>query len=106
MKIFTLISLVFLITSCTQQPSTGDKVVEKNALIIQADFGGLAMAGVAKSVSKNLDVYTLAQLIPLYDISAASNSLRYNSQTWPTGTVLVSEETNPPPLLPRNDRTG
>ena len=90
MKIFTLITLVFFITSCTQQPSTADKVVEKNALIIQADFGGLAMAGVAKSVSKDLDVYTLAQLIPLYDISAASNSLRYNSQTWPTGTVLVS----------------
>jgi len=90
MKIFALITLVFLIASCVQQSSTADKVVEKNALIIQADFGGLAMAGVAKSVSKDLDVYTLAQLIPLYDIGAASNSLRYNSQTWPSGTVLVS----------------
>ena len=90
MKIFTFITLVFLISSCVQQSSTADKIVEKNALIIQADFGGLAMAGVAKSVSKDLDVYTLAQLIPLYDIGAASNSLRYNSQTWPSGTVLVS----------------
>ncbi|MFT5502014.1 MAG: S-adenosylmethionine hydrolase [Woeseiaceae bacterium] len=63
---------------------------EKNALLIQADFAGLVMTGVAYSVSKDLDVYNVRPLIPLYDIRAASASMAYNAQTWPAGTVFVS----------------
>ena len=37
----------------------------KNALLIQADFAGLVMTGVAHSVSKDLDVYNVRPLIPL-----------------------------------------
>ncbi len=62
----------------------------KNLLVIQADFPGMVMAGVAKSVSADIDVFNVRPLIPLYDISAASQSLEYNAQTWPSGTVFVS----------------
>ena len=61
-----------------------------NALLIQADFAGLVMTGVAHSVSKDLVVYNVRPLIPLYDIRAASASMAYNAQTWPAGTVFVS----------------
>lgn len=63
---------------------------EHNALIIQADFAGLVMTGVAYSVSKDLEIFNVRPLIPLYDIRAASASLEYNAQTWPSGTVFVS----------------
>ena len=63
---------------------------ENNALVIQADFAGLVMTGVAYSVSKDLTVFNIRPLIPLYDINAASASLAYNAQTWPAGTVFVS----------------
>ncbi len=62
----------------------------QNALVIQADFAGMVMAGVAYSVSKELDIFNVRPLIPLYDIEAASQSLEYNAQTWPPGTVFVS----------------
>jgi len=63
---------------------------DEHALVIQADFAGLVMTGVAHSVSKDLDVYNVRPLIPLYNIRAASDSLAYNAQTWPAGTVFVS----------------
>lgn len=59
-------------------------------LIIQADFSGMVMAGVAYTVNPELDVFNVRPLIPLYDIAAASESLAYNAQTWPSGTVFVS----------------
>ena len=62
----------------------------ENALVIQADFPGLVMTGVAYSVSKDLEIFNVRPLIPMYDISAASASLAYNAQTWPAGTVFVS----------------
>ena len=68
--------------------SGGDS--EKNALILQADFAGLVMTGVAYRVSKELDIFNVRPLIPLYNIRAASDSLEYNAQTWPAGTVFVS----------------
>jgi len=74
---------------CTPQ-SDNSQTAEKNALVIQADFAGLVMTGVAYSVSKELDVFNVRPLIPLYDIDAASASLAYNAQTWPKGTVFVS----------------
>lgn len=60
------------------------------ALILQADFSGMVMAGVAYSVDPTLDVFNVRPLIPLYNIAAASESLAYNAQTWPSGTVFVS----------------
>lgn len=59
-------------------------------LVIQADFAGLVMTGVAYSVHPGLTVHNVRPLIPLYDIPAASASLAYNAQTWPVGTVFVS----------------
>ena len=61
-----------------------------NTLILQADFAGLVMTGVARSVSRDLEIFNVRPLIPLYNIAAASESLEYNAQTWPTGTVFVS----------------
>ena len=62
----------------------------RNALVMQADFAGVVMTGVAVSVSNQLAIYNLRPLIPLYNIRAASESLAYNAQTWPAGTVFVS----------------
>lgn len=62
----------------------------RNALVIQADFAGMVMTGVAWSVSSDLEIFNVRPLIPLYDIRAASESLAYNAQTWPAGTVFVS----------------
>lgn len=62
----------------------------RNALLIQADFAGHVMTGVAYSVDRELDIFNLRPLIPLYDIRAASASMAYNAQTWPAGTVFVS----------------
>ena len=62
-----LLALVYL--SCLTQASP-DKT--ENALLIQADFAGLVMTGVAYSVSRDLDIYNVRPLIPLYDIAAAS----------------------------------
>ncbi|MEM6818709.1 MAG: SAM-dependent chlorinase/fluorinase [Pseudomonadota bacterium] len=69
---------------------TEDTPCRKSALVIQADFEGLVMTGVARTVCPKLDVYNVRPLIPLYDIRAASDSLEYNAQTWPSGTVFVS----------------
>lgn len=63
---------------------------KKGALVIQADFPGMVMAGVAYSVSNELKIFNVRPLIPLYDIREASASLEYNAQTWPSGTVFVS----------------
>ncbi len=101
-KRLSLILFSLLLSAC-QQPakqdsgkdtikgnSTKGNSIKDNALIIQADFSGLVMTGVAHSVSNKLQVYNLMPLIPLYDINAASMSLAYNAQTWPAGTVFVS----------------
>lgn len=66
------------------------KNTDRNALVIQADFPGLVMTGVAYSVSKDLEIFNVRPLIPMYNIAAASASLAYNAQTWPAGTVFVS----------------
>jgi len=74
-----------------QHPVTAqDRDPASNMLVIQADFAGLVMTGVAKTVSNDLEVFNVRPLIPLYDIRAASQSLAYNAQTWPAGTVFVS----------------
>lgn len=92
-KVLVVIILsVALSGLCSAQSALAQshKTAEKNALVIQADFAGLVMTGVAYSVSRELDVFNVRPLIPLYDIAAASASLAYNAQTWPAGTVFVS----------------
>ena len=82
----TLLIAIFSSFSVADQKTD----TEKNALIIQADFAGLVMTGVAYTVSKELDIFNVRPLINLYDISEASASLEYNAQTWPAGSVFVS----------------
>lgn len=82
------IVLSIAVAGCTSPAVPAEP--DKNALLIQADFAGLVMTGVAYSVSKDLEVYNVRPLIPLYDIRAASASMAYNAQTWPPGTVFVS----------------
>lgn len=82
-------TLICIITIVFALPTTL-LAKEKNALLLQADFSGLVMTGVAYAVSNELDIYNVRPLIPLYDIKAASASLAYNAQTWPSGTVFVS----------------
>jgi len=98
MKITTRFAAILLLASiaiaaCGPPAGQGANSEEEdsdNALLIQADFAGLVMTGVAHSVSKDLVVYNVRPLIPLYDIRAASASMAYNAQTWPAGTVFVS----------------
>ena len=78
------------VVAAEQTTQTTEEVAPSNALVIQADFAGLVMTGVAYSVSRDLEIFNVRPLIPLYDIAAASESLEYNAQTWPSGTVFVS----------------
>jgi hypothetical protein len=87
---FDLKVVNFLALCCLSIPLLANSAAQRNALLIQADFAGLVMTGVAYTVSQDLDIYNVRPLIPLYDISAASASLAYNAQTWPSGTVFVS----------------
>lgn len=90
MKRITSIAPIFALLGMALAAHADDAKPGKNALLIQADFAGLVMTGVAYSVSKDLAVYNVRPLIPLYDIRAASASMAYNAQTWPAGTVFVS----------------
>jgi len=98
MKRITNFAPILVLTSITiaacgppaGQVANAEEEDSDNALLIQADFAGLVMTGVAHSVSNDLVVYNVRPLIPLYDIRAASASMAYNAQTWPAGTVFVS----------------
>jgi len=85
----TTILVITTIPACAPQQNQVD-TSDNNALVIQADFPGHVMTGVAYGVSNDLDIYNVRPLIPLYDIKSASDSLTYNAQTWPAGTVFVS----------------
>ncbi len=63
---------------------------ERNAVVIQADFGGAVMPGVVFAVDKDIPVFTVQPLIELYNIDAAARSLSYTAPVWPSGTVFVS----------------
>ena len=90
-KNLAIFLLASICTACAVAPTAQlDTTPTDNALVLQADFSGVVMLGVARSVSKELEVYNVRPLIPLYDIKAASDSLAYNAQTWPAGTVFVS----------------
>ena len=63
---------------------------ERNAVVIQADFGGAVMPGVVFAVDKDIPIFTVQPLIELYNIDAAARSLSYTAPVWPKGTVFVS----------------
>lgn len=63
---------------------------QRNAVVIQADFGGAVMPGVVFSVSPDIPIFTVQPLIELYNIDAASRNLVYTAPVWPAGTVFVS----------------
>lgn len=65
-------------------------LLARRAVVIQADFGGAVMPGVAFNVSPDLAIFTIQPLIPLYDIDAAARSLSTTAPVWPAGTVFVS----------------
>ncbi len=83
----TLLLLIVCLSPVRAAEESGEA---PRPLVIQADFAGLVMTGVAHSVHPDLTVHNVRPLIPLYDIAAASASLAYNAQTWPAGTVFVS----------------
>jgi hypothetical protein len=80
LRVTALVALLFAV----------NRAAARNAVVIQADFGGAVMPGVCYSVSKDIDIFTVQPLIPLYDIDAASRNLVYTAPVWPTGTVFVS----------------
>lgn len=86
------IPLFLLLIAIGPAPASADEERKGtlHPLVIQADFAGLVMTGVAYSVNPALTVHNVRPLIPLYDIAAASASLAYNAQTWPAGSVFVS----------------
>jgi hypothetical protein len=63
---------------------------ERNAVVIQADFGGAVMPGVVFAVDKEIPIFTVQPLIELYNIDAAARNLIYTAPVWPAGTVFVS----------------
>lgn len=79
--VLLVISLMLLTTA---------EAKERNAVVIQADFGGAVMPGVVFSVDPDIPIFTVQPLIELYDIDAAARSLIYTAPVWPAGTVFVS----------------
>ncbi len=79
-----------LLTALFALAFTGGTSDGKNALVIQADFGGAVMQGIAYGVSKDLDIFYIRPLIDLYAINQAARSFEYNAPAWPSGTVFVS----------------
>ncbi len=63
---------------------------ERNAVVIQADFGGAVMPGVVFAVDKDIPIFTVQPLIELYNIDAAARNLIYTAPVWPAGTVFIS----------------
>jgi S-adenosylmethionine hydrolase len=82
-----LVRLVALATAFTSAVVTAK---ERNAVVIQADFGGAVMPGVVFSVDKDIPIFTVQPLIELYNIDAAARNLVYTASVWPAGTVFIS----------------
>lgn len=69
--------------------------VNMSFLVLQTDFGLVdgavsAMYGVAKSVSRDLEIYDLTHEVPPFDIWTASCTLIQTINYWPENTVFVS----------------
>ena len=61
-------------------------------LLMQTDFGGTsgAMIGVAKIVSRDLQIFQISNVIPKFNIEKAAESLLEVIPFWPANTVFVS----------------
>ena len=82
--------LLQLVAFAAALTSTGLTAKERNAVVIQADFGGAVMPGVVFSVDKDIPIFTVQPLIELYNIDAAARNLVYTASVWPAGTVFIS----------------
>lgn len=82
--------LVFFVALAAAFTSVGLTAKERNAVVIQADFGGAVMPGVVFSIDKNIPIFTVQPLIELYNIEAAARNLVYTASVWPAGTVFIS----------------
>jgi len=82
--------LVRLVAFAAAFTSAATTAKERNAVVIQADFGGAVMPGVVFSVDKDIPIFTVQPLIELYNIDAAARNLVYTASVWPAGTVFVS----------------
>lgn len=82
-------SAILFFVSCSYN------VENKNALVLQTDFGLTgsaigAMYGVMYSVDPNLDIFDLTHFITPYDIWEGSLVLEETALYWPKDTVFVS----------------
>ena len=82
--------LLQLVAFAAALTSAGLTAKERNAVVIQADFGGAVMPGVVFSVDKDIPIFTVQPLIELYNIDAAARNLVYTASVWPAGTVFIS----------------
>lgn len=85
----TSLSFIILLWSCILS------FAQKNALVLQSDFGVKdgavsAMKGVAFGVSPSLNIFDLTHEIPAYNIWEAAYRLHQTAPYWPAGTVFVS----------------
>ncbi|HEY3403502.1 MAG TPA: S-adenosyl-l-methionine hydroxide adenosyltransferase family protein [Ohtaekwangia sp.] len=83
--------LLIIFTLCIPFYSQG----QKNALVLQSDFGlkdgaVSAMKGVAFGVSPSLNIFDVTHEIPAYNIWEAAYRLHQTAPYWPAGTVFVS----------------
>ncbi|MEI6286290.1 MAG: S-adenosyl-l-methionine hydroxide adenosyltransferase family protein [Bacillota bacterium] len=89
-KYYLLIATIILASL-----SVSAGAVDRNALVLQTDFGlkdgaVAAMEGVAFSVDHQLPIFSLTHEIPGYNIWEASYRLMQTIAYWPAGTVFVS----------------
>ena len=84
-KLTRALALAFALLS-----SVGLTAKERNAVVIQADFGGAVMPGVVFAVDKTIPIFNVQPLIELYNIDAAARNLVYTAPVWPAGTVFIS----------------
>ena len=66
---------------------------ERNAVVIQADFGGAVMPGVVFAVDKTIPIFNVQPLIELYNIDAAARNLdhRGSAPSAPAQASTVAE---------------
>ena len=86
--------LLFILTGCMTM-GCDERGLQKNAIVIQTDFGTrdgavAAMKGVAFETDATLPVFDLTHEIPAYNVWEAAYRLQQSITYWPAGTVFVS----------------
>ncbi|CCX41488.1 putative uncharacterized protein [Clostridium sp. CAG:1024] len=67
--------------------------MKQHSIVVLSDFGegggAAALIGIVKRVEPRLQVYTLTNEAPRFDVAAASELLSDQLSAWPEGTVFV-----------------